>query len=145
MSVNGITSRGKAPAQERDPHPAHHERRLVNVQPARLDDLQPKYAQTIRHDDENPDAHGWYASCSKYYIFSFYTSCAHPRSNLTPRNIYLVHSLGQCIGFCGAFPCCLCCPNPFKPVNQGQVGLVSKFGRFVTPMSHPHRRTVMLT
>jgi len=30
----------------------------------------------------------------------------------------------------GAFPCCICCPNPYKPVSQGNVGLVTKFGRF---------------
>lgn len=42
-----------------------------------------------------------------------------------------VHNLGGCVGFFGAIPCCFCCPNPFKPVDQGQVGLVTKFGRFV--------------
>ena len=46
--------------------------------------------------------------------------------------LLLVHSLGECIGFLGAIPCCVCCPNPFKPVAQGEVGLVTKFGRFVT-------------
>ena len=30
----------------------------------------------------------------------------------------------------GAIPCCICCPNPYKSVNQGAVGLVTKFGRF---------------
>ena len=24
----------------------------------------------------------------------------------------------------------MCCPNPYKNVNQGNVGLVTKFGRF---------------
>ena len=38
--------------------------------------------------------------------------------------------LGSCIGFCGAIPFCIVCPNPYKPVNQGNVGLVTKFGRF---------------
>jgi hypothetical protein len=37
----------------------------VNVQPARLGDLQPRYAATIQHDDDNPDAHSWYAQLSK--------------------------------------------------------------------------------
>jgi hypothetical protein len=37
---------------------------LVNVQPPRLSDLQPKYASVIQHDDNNPEAHGWYASFS---------------------------------------------------------------------------------
>lgn len=34
------------------------------------------------------------------------------------------------VGTMGAFPCCICCPNPYKNVNQGNVGLVTKFGRF---------------
>jgi erythrocyte band 7 integral membrane protein len=38
--------------------------------------------------------------------------------------------LGSCIGNLGAIPCCFVCPNPYKPVNQGNVGLVTKFGRF---------------
>lgn len=48
-----------------------------------------------------------------------------------------VHTLGQCIGGFGAIPCCFCCPNPFKPVDQGEVGLVTKFGRFAIPARHP--------
>ncbi|KAL2003381.1 hypothetical protein VTN02DRAFT_4117 [Thermoascus thermophilus] len=75
----------------------------INVQPARLEDLQQRYAQKIQHAEDNPEAHGWYAA--------------------------MIHSLGECIGFCGAIPCCFCCPNPFKPVEQGAVGLVTKFGR----------------
>src|SRR5436305_1959731 len=34
------------------------------------------------------------------------------------------------VGFCGAIPCCIICPNPYKPITQGNVGLVTKFGRF---------------
>ena len=30
----------------------------------------------------------------------------------------------------GAIPCCIICPNPFKEVHQGNVGLVTKFGKF---------------
>ncbi|OJJ36537.1 hypothetical protein ASPWEDRAFT_411430 [Aspergillus wentii DTO 134E9] len=96
---------GKAPAQS--PAAANRPRggQVVNVQPARLADLQPRYAQQINHEDaNNTAAHSWYGS--------------------------LIHGLGECIGFCGAIPCCFCCPNPFKPVAQGEVGLVSKFGRF---------------
>ncbi|KAJ3181077.1 hypothetical protein HDU85_003782 [Gaertneriomyces sp. JEL0708] len=38
--------------------------------------------------------------------------------------------LGSCIGFFGAIPCCFCCPNPYKEVKQGTVGLVCRFGRY---------------
>lgn len=59
---------GKAPEvphsqQQQQPQPTS----LVQVQPARVEDLQPRYAQQIKHDDENPDAHGWYASMSKSF------------------------------------------------------------------------------
>jgi regulator of protease activity HflC (stomatin/prohibitin superfamily) len=30
----------------------------------------------------------------------------------------------------GAIPFCFCCPNPYKSVHQGNVGLITKFGRF---------------
>ena len=42
----------------------------------------------------------------------------------------MINTLGNCIGTMGAVPLCLCCPNPYKPVAQGNVGLVTKFGRF---------------
>jgi len=42
----------------------------------------------------------------------------------------MINALGGCIGTLGAIPCCIVCPNPYKPVNQGNVGLVTKFGRF---------------
>ncbi|KAF4151688.1 hypothetical protein CNMCM8927_000280 [Aspergillus lentulus] len=103
MSTEANIPNGKAPVQSVPGHSAHT-RGPVVVQPARLDDLQPRYAQQIQHDADNPDAHSWYAS--------------------------LIHTLGECIGGLGAIPCCICCPNPFKPVAQGEVGLVTKFGRF---------------
>lgn len=34
------------------------------------------------------------------------------------------------MGTAGAIPCCICCPNPYKNVSQGNVGLVTKFGKF---------------
>jgi len=76
---------------------------LINVQPPRREDLQPSYAQNLFQESEN-DTHGWYGS--------------------------MINSLGNCLGFCGAVPCCIVCPNPYKPVSQGNVGLVTKFGRF---------------
>ena len=30
----------------------------------------------------------------------------------------------------GSIPCCIVCPNPYKSVQQGNVGLVSRFGKF---------------
>jgi len=38
--------------------------------------------------------------------------------------------LGATIGLFGSIPCCFCCPNPYKKVQQGTVGLVKEFGRF---------------
>lgn len=37
--------------------------------------------------------------------------------------------LGHCIGIPGTIPCCPC-PNPYREVHQGSVGLVSRFGNF---------------
>jgi regulator of protease activity HflC (stomatin/prohibitin superfamily) len=47
--------------------------------------------------------------------------------SLTPPQ---VNALGGIVGTLGAIPCCICCPNPYQPVSQGNVGLVTKFGRF---------------
>lgn len=75
---------------------------LVKVQPGRSEEYQPKYAHTRL--EENPDTHSWYTVC--------------------------IHGLGELLGCFGAAPCCVCCPNPYKNVDQGVVGLVTKFGRF---------------
>lgn len=53
---------GKAPARD----PSMIQDRIVQVQPARIEDLQPSYAQKIQHAEDNPEAHGWYASLSEY-------------------------------------------------------------------------------
>ncbi|TEY85745.1 hypothetical protein BOTCAL_0013g00530 [Botryotinia calthae] len=83
--------------------PAHSENPLISVQPPRREDLQPSYAQVLQGDDDT-STNGWYGS--------------------------MINALGSCIGACGAVPCCIICPNPYKPVSQGNVGLVTKFGRF---------------
>ena len=41
----------------------------------------------------------------------------------------MLQALGSCVGLCGAIPCCPM-PNPFRNVQQGSVGLVSRFGQF---------------
>ncbi|CZT47597.1 related to stomatin [Rhynchosporium secalis] len=76
---------------------------LLVVEPPKRDDLQPSYAQTLAGESDQ-GTHGWYGS--------------------------MINTLGSCIGTMGAIPCCIICPNPYKPVSQGNVGLVTKFGRF---------------
>lgn len=41
----------------------------------------------------------------------------------------MMQALGVCVGFCGAIPCCPF-PNPFRNIQQGSVGLVTRFGQF---------------
>jgi len=41
-----------------------------------------------------------------------------------------MHALGEFIGFFGTVPCCVICPNPYKSVDQGYVGLVSRWGKY---------------
>lgn len=77
---------------------------LINVQPPRRNDLQPSYASVLKPDTDDAATNGWYGG--------------------------MINSLGSFVGTLGAIPCCVCCPNPYKPVDQGQVGLVTKFGRF---------------
>ncbi|TID22428.1 gb [Venturia nashicola] len=77
---------------------------LIKVQPPRREDLQPSYSQTIQPDTDDDPSHGWYGG--------------------------MINSLGSIIGSCGAVPCCIVCPNPYRPVEQGNVGLVTRFGRF---------------
>jgi hypothetical protein len=65
MSTEENIPNGKAPVQSA-PALSSHAHGPIAVQPARLTDLQPSYAQQIQHDADNPDAHGWYASMSKF-------------------------------------------------------------------------------
>jgi len=73
---------------------------VVTVEPPKQSDLQPKYQQTLPDDGGD---HGWYGS--------------------------MTNTLGSCVGGIGAIPMCICFPNPFKRVQQGNVGLVTKFGK----------------
>jgi len=74
---------------------------LINiVQPLKRSEMQPSYSQDLGTGEVT---HGVYGS--------------------------LLNGLGSTLGFCGAFPCCPC-PNPFRNVQQGSVGLVSRFGQF---------------
>jgi len=53
-------------------------------------------------------------------------------NDANPKGWYgsMINALGACIGTVGAVPCCIICPNPYKSVRQGNVGLVTKFGKF---------------
>jgi regulator of protease activity HflC (stomatin/prohibitin superfamily) len=77
---------------------------LITVQPQRREDLQPSYAKTLQGESDDDPSHSWYGT--------------------------MYHGLGSVMGFLGAIPCCVICPNPYKNVSQGNVGLVTKFGRF---------------
>jgi len=84
------------------PGSARRDAPILHVERPRREDLQPNYAHTFHGEDDA--THGWYGG--------------------------MINSLGSFIGFLGAIPCCIVCPNPYKPVTQGNVGLVTKFGRF---------------
>jgi len=72
----------------------------MSVQPPRQEDLQKSYGTIVA----DATAKGWYGS--------------------------MIDGFGAIIGTIGAIPCCICCPNPYKSVQQGHVGLVTKFGKF---------------
>jgi len=80
-----------------------HEAPITHVQPPRREDLQPTFAYVIKPDVQDAAAHGWYGS--------------------------FIDIMGRIVGTIGAIPCTPC-PNPYKEVQQGTVGLVTKFGRF---------------
>ncbi|KAJ2452190.1 hypothetical protein EV183_003117 [Coemansia sp. RSA 2336] len=42
----------------------------------------------------------------------------------------LMNGLGNFVGFFGQIPGCCCFPNPYKEVQQGSIGLISRFGRY---------------
>ncbi|KAI1311858.1 stomatin family protein [Xylaria venustula] len=73
----------------------------MTVERPRQEDLQQSYASIV---DSNANPDNWYGS--------------------------MINAFGACIGSLGAVPCCICCPNPYKQVHQGNVGLVTKFGKF---------------
>ncbi|KAK0544904.1 hypothetical protein OC846_005390 [Tilletia horrida] len=73
---------------------------IIKVQPLKKAEMQPSYAQDLGVDDIE---HNFYGS--------------------------MMNFLGSVAGAMGQFPCCICCPNPFQEVDQGTVGLVTRFGR----------------
>ncbi|KAJ7636517.1 hypothetical protein FB45DRAFT_906756 [Roridomyces roridus] len=73
---------------------------IITVQPIKKAEMQPSYAQDLGLGEVT---HGLYGS--------------------------LLNGLGSIVGVCGMIPCCPF-PNPFREVQQGSVGLVSRFGQF---------------
>ena len=73
----------------REHRPVGPKHTVHKVQPLRKDDMQTSCAQDLGVDSVT---HGFYGSMKQ--------------------------SLGSCVGFCGAIPCCPF-PNPFKEVRQG--------------------------
>ncbi|KAG0281381.1 hypothetical protein BGZ95_004411 [Linnemannia exigua] len=74
---------------------------VVTQQPLAQHVMQQSFATEFSPDDEN---HGVYGS--------------------------LMNCAGDIIGVMGSVPCCICCPNPYKSVSQGFVGLITRFGKF---------------
>jgi len=80
--------------------PGQDKSHLIVVQPLKRAEMQPSYSQDLGTQEVT---HGLYGS--------------------------LLQGLGVCVGGCGAIPCCPL-PNPFRNVQQGSVGLVTRFGKF---------------
>ncbi|KAF4471041.1 stomatin [Fusarium albosuccineum] len=99
--INGGGSTSKAPATVPDGSGGFQAQHKMTVVPPKKEDLQRSYATVV---DANANPQGWYGS--------------------------FMNTLGTVIGTMGAIPCCIICPNPFKEVGQGNVGLVTKFGKF---------------
>lgn len=64
-----MDSNGKAPIESNGAKlgaggPGGGDKRLINVQPPRREDLQPAYAQTLQGESEDAGSHGWYGSMS---------------------------------------------------------------------------------
>ncbi|KIY51662.1 hypothetical protein FISHEDRAFT_36611 [Fistulina hepatica ATCC 64428] len=74
---------------------------LIKVQPLKRSEMQPSYSQDLGTGEVTHGAYGSMKQC-----------------------------LGSVVGCMGMVPCCIVCPNPFKEVQQGSVGLVTRFGKF---------------
>lgn len=98
--VHNDDSMGKRPVTHAS-HPQANGGGLVTVQPLRRSEMQPSYKQNLGLETVE---HGFYGT--------------------------MINCLGSIAGCFGQLPFCFCCPNPYKEVGQGSVGLVSRFGQF---------------
>ncbi|KAI8835741.1 hypothetical protein BC829DRAFT_436796 [Chytridium lagenaria] len=67
----------------------------------------PKIQKSFAHQIDLPPSNDGLSEC--------YQGCA--------------NCFGTCFGYIGMIPCCGCC-SPFRTVEQGFVGLISRFGRY---------------
>ncbi|CAG8659686.1 33256_t:CDS:10 [Gigaspora margarita] len=80
------------------------DKKIISMQPSEIQQMQTQtsYAETFPLDGV---PHGFYSS--------------------------MMNTLGNICGFIGSIPCLpCCCSNPYQRVTQGNVGLISRFGRF---------------
>ncbi|SPO30257.1 related to stomatin [Ustilago trichophora] len=91
----------KKPTMTSSAAPQSKQGGLVTVQPLRRSEMQPSYKQNLGLETVE---HGFYGS--------------------------LINGIGAVAGCFGQLPFCFCCPNPFKEIEQGSVGLISRFGQF---------------
>ncbi|PPQ66131.1 hypothetical protein CVT24_000218 [Panaeolus cyanescens] len=73
---------------------------LITVQPLKRGEMQPSYAQDLGVGEVTHGVYGW-----------------------------MMQGLGSVLGIFGIVPC-FPCSNPFHEVEQGSVGLVTRFGKF---------------
>ena len=57
----------------------------------------------------------------------------------------VISSIGTCLGFFGSIPCCFCFPNPYRVVDQGNVGLFTRFGKYKRTVDPGLQYTNLLT
>ncbi|TEB32208.1 stomatin family protein [Coprinellus micaceus] len=102
-SLSASTQSTDEPTLRKPFNPASAKDNVIHVQPLKRQDyadIQPSYSQDFGTEEVT---HGIYGT--------------------------LLQGLGSVLGLFGAVPCCPC-PNPFREVVQGSVGLVSRFGQF---------------
>ncbi|KAK0520354.1 hypothetical protein OC834_000257 [Tilletia horrida] len=73
---------------------------VITVAPMRKAEMQTSYAQNLGLDDQEQNFYGSMLNC-----------------------------FGDVAGCLGQVPFCFCCPNPYHSVEQGSVGLITRFGR----------------
>lgn len=101
LPSTSLNGDSKKPAMQPSAAPKPNGGGLVTVQPLRRSEMQPSYKQNLGLDTVE---HGFYGT--------------------------LINGIGAVAGCFGQLPFCFCCPNPYKEIQQGSVGLVTRFGQF---------------